>query len=133
MHLLAAVISVVLLALLQTAIACSPSEDWRPPTPESAFHGANVVIHARVISQSFKKEGVEGKIEVIRVFKGAFSGDTVLTASSAACGIDKFNVGQEYVFFFPSKERWFVSHLVQPLNVTAPQTLAALRTLRKQK
>jgi hypothetical protein len=127
----AAAISVFLFNLMQSAIACSPSDDWRPATTQSAFRDVEVVVHARVKSQIFKEASVEGQIEVIRVFKGAFSGETVLTADSGACGIGKFNVGEEYVFFFPKKERYFVSHLVQPWHVPTQQILHELRTPQK--
>lgn len=111
--------------------ACSPGDDWRPPTTQSAFRDVEVVVHARVKSQIFKETSVEGQIEVIQVFKGAFSGEMVLTADSGACGIGKFNVGEEYVFFFRKKERYFVSHLVQPWHVPTQQILHELRTRQK--
>ena len=131
MQFFATAITVSLFTLSQSAIACSPSDDWRPATTQSAFRDVEVVVHVRVKSQIFKEASVEGQIEVIRVFKGAFSGETVLTADSGACGIDKFNVGEEYVFFFPKKERYFVSHLVQPWHVPTQQILHELRTPQK--
>ena len=100
MQFFATAITVSLFALSQSAFACSSSEDWRPPTTQSAFRDVEVVVHVRVKSQVFKEAGVEGQVEMIQVFKGAFSGEMVLTADSGACGIDEFNVGQEYVFFF---------------------------------
>jgi hypothetical protein len=125
------VFSVLLFNLMQSVSACSPGDDWRPATTQSAFRDVEMVVHVRVKSQIFKDASVEGKIEVIQVFKGAFSGEIVLTADSGACGIDKFNVGQEYVLFFPQKERHFVSHLVQHWHVPTQQILHELRTPQK--
>ena len=131
MQFFATAITVSLFALSQSAFACSPSEDWRPATTQSAFRDVEVVVHVRVKSQVFKEASVEGQVEVIQVFKGAFSGKMVLTADSGACGIDEFNVGQEYVFFFRKKGTWFVSHLVQPWHVPTQQILYELRTPQK--
>jgi hypothetical protein len=130
MQFFATIISVFLFNLMQVASACSPSDGWRPATTQSAFRDVEVVVHVRVKSQVFKEASVEGQVEVIQVFKGAFSGK-VLTADSGACGIDEFNVGQEYVFFFRKKGTWFVSHLVQPWHVPTQQILYELRTPQK--
>jgi len=131
MQFFAMVISVFVFSLMQSVSACSPSDDWLPPTTQSAFRDVEVVVHARVKSQIFKEESVVAQIEIIQVFKGVFSEATVLTASSAACGIDKFNVGQEYVFFLRKSGTWFVSHLVQPWHVPTQQILHELRTPQK--
>jgi hypothetical protein len=131
MQFFATIISVFLFNLMHSVSACSPGDDWRPPTTQSAFRDVEVVVHARMKSQIFKETSVEGQIEVIQVFKGAFSGEMVLTADSGACGIGKFNVGEEYVFFFRKKERYFVSHLVQPWHVPTQQILHELRTRQK--
>ncbi len=127
----AVVILVFLLSFMNSLSACTPSDDWHPATTQSAFSDADVVVHVRVKSQVFKVANVEGQVEVIKVFKGAFSGGMVLTADSAACGIGKFDVGGEYVFFFPKKERFFVSHLVQPWHVPTQQILHELRGQQK--
>ena len=113
----------------EPTFACTPGPDWKEPTPESSFRAASVVIHARVVSTS--PDGSVGNIQLIREYKGRFSGDTVVTGPSSGCGIDRFDAGREYVFFFgffgPNSR--FVSHLVQPA-LSTKETLDALRKLR---
>lgn len=119
----------LLFAYLQSALACDPKPEWRQATPQSAFTAARVVVHARVAS-------VQGSdpwfaiVDVLQTLKGSFSGNTVRTASHSLCGIGKFEVGREYVFFFQSSDSWFVTHLVQPMGFTTEQTLKALSLVR---
>jgi hypothetical protein len=115
-----------LLALQFPVFACSPRPGWKPPTPQSAYNDADVVIHVRVLSQE-QAQGAIAKVQSIRVLKGEFAGDTVSTSDSAMCGIGSFKVGAEYVFFFKGKG-YFVNHLVQPWNVTTEQILEILDT-----
>ena len=123
------------LALLLATIAlptygCSVGRDWKPPTPEKAFASAGVVVHARVLSQSgLNSENVVASIAIIRTLKGALSSANVRTASGSMCGINNFNVGEEYVFFLPSAERPFVSFFSQPEGMSAEQILDALSRL----
>jgi hypothetical protein len=129
------------------AIACSPSADWKPHTPNTAFRSADVVIHARVLSQESppgtiheRRDGrrvtvtaigaVRAKIEVLSVLKGTFTHDFVTTGLDSYCGVGKFVDGAEYVFFL-SKGNTFISYLTQPWNVTTAQTLDAIRLLQE--
>ncbi len=129
MKFLTAIVPISLIFFTATARSCSPPENWRPPTSESAFRDATVVVHAKVVSQTELRNKFEGQVLVMKMLKGEFSGDKVVTASYAACGIGRFKVGQEYVFFFPSAGQWFVSQLVQPSNLSARQILSAIKAL----
>jgi hypothetical protein len=113
------------MALSTSAMACDPLPGWRPPSPEAAFAAAKVVIHARVLSQRGLDPSVVD-VEVLRTLKGHFAGRTVNTASHSLCGVGTLQVGEEYVFFLPSSQRLFVSHLTQPAGLTAKQVLQAL-------
>lgn len=112
------------------AYACSPGPGWKPPTPETVFHDADVVIHAEVLSQTTDRGRAVGKIRVLQTLKGGFSDDEVQTADSAACGIGTFTVGKDYVLFFRGTSR-FVNHLIQPWGVTPQQTLEVLQQIKK--
>jgi hypothetical protein len=113
----------------QPALACDPKPDWRPPTPQGAYATASVVIHARVVSVQ-GADPWNAKVVVLRTLKGAFSGNTVETASHSLCGIGGLEVGKEYVFFFPHKSSYFVSHLLQPTGFTTDKILKALPLAR---
>jgi hypothetical protein len=106
------------------AFACSVGPDWRPPTPRSAFESAQVVLHARVLSQT----GVDDStvtIEVLGVLKGTFSGKAVKAGSGSMCGMQLAD-GREYVFFFPKGNGYFVSFINQPADLTVAQILSSL-------
>jgi len=105
------------------ACACSVRSDWRPPTPQSAFDAAQVVLHARVLSQS-GGDNSNVTVEVLSTLKGTFSGKTVKTGSGSMCGMQLVD-GTDYVFFFPKGHGYFVSFVNQP-DLTAAQILSLL-------
>jgi hypothetical protein len=117
----------LLIFLALPTYGCSVGHDWRAPTPEEAFASAQVVVHARVLSQSGLNSGnVVADIAVIRTLKGSLSGHTVRTASGSLCGVTNFNVGEEYVFFLPSSDFPFVSSTAQSAGIATEQVLKAL-------
>jgi hypothetical protein len=110
------------------AAECKPSRDWRPPTPQAAYRAADAVVHARIVSSRVAAPGRhEARIQVIRVLKGAFDGDSVFTVAASQCGLAdaQFRAGEEYVFFLYGRTR-FVSRVWQPAEST-PRILEALR------
>jgi hypothetical protein len=77
--------ALVLVAALQAlpAYACSYLAGWRPPSPQSAFETAQVVVHARVVSQT----GGNGKtlhIETDSLEWCQAIADQAMTASAAS-------------------------------------------------
>ncbi|QTN26195.1 hypothetical protein HZ993_12650 [Rhodoferax sp. AJA081-3] len=133
MRLLAILVS-ILSAMPYSVLACSPMPGWKPPTPQSAFHNADVVVHLRVLSQEQGSLASIAQVQPIRVLKGKFVGDKVVTSGRSSCGIDSFKVGAEYVFFFNGlgayvkEQQYYVNHLVQPWSVTTEQILGALES-----
>ncbi len=129
----ALIVLLVLASKLGPASACSPAPGWLPPTPTSAFAAAEVVVHVQVISQESDEQryNTSAKVRTIKLLKGTFSGDTVITSASSLCGVGTFAVGHEYVFFFPRTGQWFVSGLVQPQNATTEQLLGAINAMQK--
>lgn len=113
------------LAHLQIASACSPVPGWRPPTVASALANSEVVIYARVDSKQLYDLGqvTKARVTVLKVIKGRFEGEQVITAGGSLCGIGTFQVGEHYVFFFSRAGNWFVSHLEQPRNATTDEIL----------
>ena len=74
----------LLVAIALPAQACSVAPGWKPPTPEEAFAAANIVVHARVLSQSgANTDDVVAHVAVIRTWKGSFLRSIVRTASGA--------------------------------------------------
>ena len=85
------------------SFACSPSENWRPPTTEQLYRASGVVVHLRVISQQgSRQKAVDAVVEVIKVFKGEFRSKSIRTLPNGACGLGDFQVGSEYVLFLPN-------------------------------
>ena len=126
-------ITILFLALqIHHANACSPKPDWKPPTPASAFGTAQVIVHARILEQESdeSRNTVTAQIQIIRVFKGSFSGNTVTTTDELECGIGKFEIGKEYIFFFKNKDRWFVNDLEQPKNLSTMQILESISKIK---
>lgn len=114
-----------------SAFACSPAPGWRPPTPQSAFKAADVVVHVRIESVERDPSGnaVEGEVHVYKALKGTYSGNMVATGSSAMFGIGTQTVGQDYVFFFPSRGEWRVNGLRQAALLSAEKALATIAAL----
>jgi hypothetical protein len=123
-----AFLGLALATLAGQALAdCQPSKGWRPPTPQAAFRAADAVVHARIVSRKVASPGRhEAKIQVIKVLKGSFSGDSVFTVAASQCGVaDTLKAGEEQVFFLYGKTP-FVSRTWQPAETT-PQILESLR------
>ena len=125
MRVFATAISVLFMVLACPVLACTVSY-WHPPTPESAFRAADVVVHAKVMSQSVERGLFTGKIKLLKILKGSFSGDTVFSRGSTECGFGSFRVGEEYIFFFSGCDR-FVSGLTAPIQYSTKQILDNLR------
>jgi hypothetical protein len=121
---LALLVPIAFSTIAYPVFACSPLPGWKPPTPQSAYLNADVVVHVRVLSQEQAGESI-ARVQPIRVLKGEFTSQTVYTGADAACGIGSFREDAEYVFFFKG-DGYFVNHLVQPWNVTTEQILEAL-------
>ena len=69
---------------------------------EQQFRSYDVVVHLRVVSQrGSRQERTDANVEVLRVFKGEFSGPTIWTLPGGICGLGEFKIGNEYVFFLP--------------------------------
>jgi hypothetical protein len=120
-------LTALLIALSVPAHACSIAPGWKQPTPEQAFAAAETVVHARVLSQSgANTDDVIARVAVIRTLKGSFKHSVVRTASGSLCGINQFNVGEEYVWFFRSANYPFVDHASQLGDFTVPQVLQAI-------
>jgi hypothetical protein len=111
--------ALVLVAALQAlpAYACSVPPGWRPPSPQSAFETAQVVVHARVVSQTGGSVSTV-TIEPLKILKGTFSGKAVENLSSSMCGANLI-AGVEYVFFFPRGAGYAVRSLNQPAEAAA--------------
>jgi hypothetical protein len=111
--------ALVLVAALQAlpAHACSVLPGWRPPSPQSAFETAQVVVHARVVSETGGSVSTV-TIEPLKILKGTFSGNAVENPSSSMCG-ENLIAGVEYVFFFPKGTGYFVSSSNQPAEAAA--------------
>jgi hypothetical protein len=104
----------------------------------SAYEKANVVVHIRVRSEEKRPAsgpygrllaGTYAKVEVIEIFKGSFTRDTVFTTSSSSCGVGGFNVGADYVLFLDS-QYGKVHQFDQPWFVTTGQILEELSAHR---
>lgn len=117
--------ALVLVTALQTlpALACSVPRGWRPSSPQSAFKTAQVVVHARVVSQTGGSVSTV-TIEPLKILKGTFSGNALENPSSSMCGESLID-GVEYVFFFPRGAGYFVSSSNQPAE-TAAEVLSLL-------
>lgn len=115
----------------EASMACDPKPDWRPPTPATAFGRAEVVVHAKVLSAVTDSTGAitEGRVTVLKVLKGKFTGNMVATGASSLCGIGRLPVGQEYVFFFNRRGSWWVDSLSQPPRLSAAEVLADISRL----
>ena len=111
--------ALVLVAALQAlpAYACSYPSGWRPPSPQSAFETAQVVVHARVVSQTGGSVSTV-TIEPLKILKGSFSGNAVENPSSSMCGENLID-GVEYVFFFPRGTGYSVRSSNQPEEAAA--------------
>ncbi len=111
--------ALVLVAALQAlpAYACTVPPGWRPPSPQSAFETAQVVVHARVVSETGGSVSTV-TIEPLKILKGTFSGNAVENPSSSMCGANLVT-GVEYVFFFPRGAGYSVSSSSQPAEAAA--------------
>jgi hypothetical protein len=117
--------ALVLVAALHAlpAFACSVLSGWRPPSPQSAFETAQVVVHARVVSQTGGNVS-SVTIKPLKILKGTFSGNALANPSSSMCGANLID-GVEYVFFFPKGTGYSIDSLNQPTE-TAAQVLSLL-------
>jgi hypothetical protein len=111
--------ALVLVAALQAlpAYACSYPSGWRPPSPQRAFETAQVVVHARVVSETGGNLSTV-TIKPLKILKGTFSGNAVENPSSSMCG-GNLIAGVEYVFFFPRGGGYVVSSSNQPAEAAA--------------
>jgi hypothetical protein len=111
--------ALVLVAALQAlpAYACSYLASWRPPSPQRAFETAQVVVHARVVSETSDSVSTV-TIKPLKILKGTFSGNAVENPSSSMCGANLVT-GVEYVFFFPRGAGYSVSTSSQPAEAAA--------------
>lgn len=111
--------ALVLTAALQAlpSYACSIEPRWRPPSLQSAYETAQVVVHGRVVSQTGGHFSTV-TMDTMRILKGRFSGNAVENLSSGMCGINLIN-GAEYVFFFPKGAGYRVSFFSQPAETAA--------------
>ena len=112
-------VAVLLMAVVQAspAHACSVNPARYPPSVQSAFDAAQVVVHARVLSQTGGEDSTV-TVEPLRILKGTFSGNAVKTASHSLCGAN-LEDGVEYVFFFRKGDGYFVSYPSQPVGSAA--------------
>lgn len=104
--------------------ACSLRSGWQPPTPQVAFDRSAVVVQARVISHLGDDRNTV-TVEVRRVLKGTFTGNTVEAQSSSMCGMPVID-GTEYVFFFSKGSGYAATFANQPANLTAEGIVALL-------
>lgn len=125
------VLPIALAFLGYDSTACSMRPDWSPPTPAEALRDSEVVVQAKVLSVKSDKRGyyTDGHISVIRVIKGAFSGELVSTSAASLCGIGGFSVGRTYVFFFPRRGDWSIQRTTQAPRLSAEEVLSAIDAL----
>lgn len=87
-------------------IACSPPQNWTPPTVEQQYRSAAVVVHLRILSQRASNSLTEATVKVIKVYKGQFNNDKIVTSPNGSCGLGTFSIGGEYVFFLGANENF---------------------------